>query len=361
MIPEDRLLCALTRQQFRDEDKELVQHLCLGKIRWDRVLVTARRHGVAPLVCTNLERLPITSLGIDEAILATFRFLQEANRVSKQRQLKQIVEVVSQLKDRSIDVMVVKGAAMDLAVYDQPWYTTSADADLILRRHRHELSAQELSEVWPLLRKHRNLEFDFFQHHDITMNGVLRVDFQRIWNDAVPVRMGGCEVFMMQPEDMLIAACINSCRKRFFRLKSITDIRELIIKYPAMDWGKVCARAHEYNCPSIIYTALLVSSITLGHVMPPKVFDAFRVGAFRKSVLQRISNRLGFCAPPSIDSGFKIFGKTVGLSVVLPYLASSFPRPGRMLSTFVWELHRTHVDEHRSVRKNEVSDDIVRI
>src|SRR5215831_16661473 len=178
MNAEDRLICALTRHDFQDEHRNLVLRLCRPDIRWDRVLVTARQHGVAPLVCWNLDRIPAGAPGIDDAVLMTFRLLREANRVAKRTQSEQIAELVSELKRRGIDVMLVKGAAMDLSVYDAPWYTVSADVDLILRRHRADLSPQERSDIWSLLASHPNLEWDLFQHHDVNINGVLTIDFE---------------------------------------------------------------------------------------------------------------------------------------------------------------------------------------
>jgi hypothetical protein len=74
-------------------------------------------------------------------------------------------------------------------------------------------------------------EYDFFEHHDVTMNGVLPVDFQAIWQEAVAVDYRGERTLVMRTEDLLLAVCINACRKRFFRLKSLFDIAEIVDEY----------------------------------------------------------------------------------------------------------------------------------
>ena len=81
----------------------------------------------------------------------------------------------------------------------------------------------------------------------------------------------GYAVYVMSPEDMLLTTCINSCRKRFFRLKSLCDIAESINKYRCLNWEKLIRDARAYQCNNIVYTALLITKMTLGSDVPQRV------------------------------------------------------------------------------------------
>jgi hypothetical protein len=308
-----------------------------------------------------LLRFPAAALRIDRAVMTTFRFLMDANRLLKQRQSEQIAEVVASFTARSIDVMLLKGAALDLVVYERPWYTISSDVDLVIRRRKDEVSAKELQDLWALIRRYGNFECDFFHHHDVTMNGVLAIDFQGIWDDAVTVRSEGLNLFLMSPENMLIAACINCCRRRFFRLKALCDIQEVIAKFPAIDWDKVCSKAKEYRCQGILYTAFQTAAMTLGCKVPSRVIAKLSVGSIRKAAIRHLSCPMGFCSEPSIFSGVKIFDKTVGRAAFLPYVASDFARPWKMVRTLVQEVRRPVLQSHAPPQPDQMFDDIVQL
>jgi len=87
------------------------------------------------------------------------------------------------------------------------------------------------------------IECDLPGHHDVDMNGVLPVRFDRIWEAARAVDFHGQEAFVMAPEDLLLSLCINSCRKRYFRLKHLFDIAETVHRLD-LDWNR--KRSAEY-------------------------------------------------------------------------------------------------------------------
>ena len=166
------------------------------------------------------------------------------------------------------------------------------------------------------------IEFDYFEHHDVVINGALPIDFQEIWDDTTRTKVGGQDVFLMSPEDLLMSVGINSCRKRFFRLKSLCDIAELINRYPGIKWEELATRARAYNCNNIVYTALRVTKMTLGCKLPPGLLDDLKVNPIRAKVIDRLVRHLS--QHSSLDSlypfsGTQVFGREVNLAVMLPY------------------------------------------
>jgi hypothetical protein len=232
-----------------------------------------------------------------------FKLCFDHNVLMKDRMAEKITEVLSFFNKKSIDVMLIKGAAVDVLVYARPWYTMSSDVDLILRPRKEEIADKDKAEIWALIRGRPPIELDYFEHHDVVMNGTLPVNFQRIWDEATQIKFRGRDVFVMSPEDMLISACINSYRKRFFRLKALCDIAEIINKYSDMKWEELTRKAREYDCNNIVYTALLVTKITLGcEQLPERVFDNLAISPVKATIIRYLSQRMSFSSLSSLYS-----------------------------------------------------------
>jgi len=346
MRPEDELLCACTRQNFLEAHRQTALNICRREeVNWYIVYSTARLHGVAPLIFSNLQQCNPLTLGIPQHIVYQFKRYYYRSVVRKERKAERLTEALAFFDRKSIDVMLIKGAALEVLVYDQPWYTVPEDADLVLRLRREEISDKASREIMEFL--HRSgIEYDYFEHHDVVMNGVLPIDFYEIWDDATKIRFRGRDVFVMSPEDMLMSTCINSCRKRFFRLKSLCDIAEIINKYPGLKWEELTRKARAYDCNNIVYTALLVTEMTLGCELPDEVLDNLAVSPVRetiiRSLIRYLSRRMSLSALYPF-SGRNMFGRKVNLSLILPYATYRWYQVGRKMRGFT--VRGNHVTE----------------
>ncbi|MFP5284355.1 MAG: nucleotidyltransferase family protein, partial [Thermoanaerobaculia bacterium] len=206
---------------------------------------------VAPIVGANLKLESLQRAFFENVLIKA----QEAERLA---------QGIGRLREAGYQVMLLKGTALDLLVYREPWVTASKDADLLLRPVRR-LAEDEKAVRRSLYRS--GIECDVPRHHDLDMNGVLPVRYDRIWAAARRVDYHGQEAFVMANEDLLISLCINSCRKRFFRLKHLFDIAESTRRLE-LDWDRLAARAREDRCEGIVYAALHVARETLGCEVP---------------------------------------------------------------------------------------------
>lgn len=317
--PEDKLLFLLTRQDFQAAHRQAALDICRQyPLNWTAVFETANLHGVAPLVYVNLRQFPALPNGIPPNVAARFRRRLMHNMADSQRLAQNLSRAVAFFAARSIPVMLIKGMALDLLVYHQPYYTVLNDADLVLGVERSRIPPRQLAEFAAFFHQ-TGLEYDFFEHHDVTMNGVLPVDFRQIWADAVKAGFNGQSVRVMCPEDMLISLCINSCRKRYFRLKALCDIAETISHYPALNWPKLAAKARAYDCRAIVYAALFITRLTTGCNLPPGFLAALQVNPVQAAVIRGLARQMSLRAFASLQNRPGLFGKSVGLSLVLPY------------------------------------------
>jgi hypothetical protein len=322
MQAKDQVLCACTRQDFSPVHQQHVLDLCRRTpINWAHVYGTARQHGIAPLIYTNLTQPALSEIELPPMVKAEWERACFHNMMSKSLLAKNLQRTLAYFRQQGIELLLLKGAAMDILVYEQPWYTVH-DVDLVIRSRREGLTPAQQQAIGDFFSKLPGFEYDFFEHHDVTMNGLLPVDFQRLWQQATPVEVGGEPVWVMRPEDLLLAACINACRKRFLRLKSLLDIAEIIRHYPDLAWAQVVADAQRYECSRIVYTALLATQQTVGCAVSGEVFAALAPNPVQQMAIHALVRLL--LSSTSFAStypfaGPSFLGKNTTWSLLLPY------------------------------------------
>jgi hypothetical protein len=127
---------------------------------------------------------------------------------------------------------------------------------------------------------------------------------------------------VLSPEYQLLSICINSCRKRFFRLKALLDIVETIRNTAELDWERFTSLCRQANCGSIVYTALRVAMDTLGCPVPKKVFSAMGISLARRAVIRlNIAFLMTFWSISSQLPRLRIFNRLIDLRLILPYAA----------------------------------------
>lgn len=284
MNREDRILFACLRQEFQARHRKTVEALAGPAIRWERVAGTAERHGVAPIVGANLLRCGPEALGVPAELAERMEVAAFENALVKEREAERLAGGLARLREVGLEAMLLKGAALDLLVYEEPWVVRSGDADLLLRPLPGFRPGPEEKQVRRSLYQ-SGVECDLLEHHDVNMNGVLPIPFERIWRDARPVRFRGVEAWVMAPEDLLISLCINSCRKRFLRLKGLFDMAESVRRL-RLDWLALGAKARDYSCEGIVYVALLAAGATVGCDLPDGALAHLGVSPLRARLLR---------------------------------------------------------------------------
>lgn len=327
---EDQILCLCTRQNFGDEHQRRLLALCDGQaIDWALLFETAEAHHVSPLVNANLEKLGADPLGIPENVRKQFKTAYIHNVLLAKGTQRALKRVLTLFAEAGVNVMLVKGAAYNVKVYDQPWYMISGDVDLIIKAQQESFRTGEnwhVIEQIDSMNNRRNkfqafIEYDFFMHHDISMNGLLAVDAAQLWERAYKIRLLDHDVLILPPEELLLTAAINSCRKRFVRLKSLCDIASIAEKYPDLDWDYVLKTAKAWQAHTILYTALAITQKSIGCSVPSSFMTSLAVHPLRQQLIHFLINILFLRPLDSIATSFgpKLFGRKFSWSLLLTY------------------------------------------
>lgn len=321
--PEECVLLACSTQGMSEVDRQRLRDAVARGVDWDVVLHAAVRHQVAPLLFENLNGCDDVAALLPATVTAAFHHATMRNMAAKQDSARALDEALTWFAARGFEAMLVKGTALDHRLYDRPWYTTSADVDLLLRASGGSVDAEVYARIVALNGQRPQVDVHVDRHPDLVMNGVLPVDFAAIWADARPSRVGAHPVLLMRVEDELLAACINACRKRYFRLKSLCEISGLVARSPDLDWPELCRRARAWQCQRIVYAALLAAALGTGCAVPGDLRVRLGIHRPRALLLERLLVRLGFGTLPTIHRHRLLFGKYFSRWLLLPYASMS--------------------------------------
>ena len=322
MKPEDRLLLICLRQNFTAGH---VQAVCVladsTPVDWERIALTSMQHGVSSLIFRNLTLCQAEGLDIPVEMVKKFKLSTYKNAIIKERQSERLIRALSFFHDRSLEVMLIKGAALDCCIYGNEDYVVSNDIDIIIHARREDFSKEKLEEII-IFFHNQGIEFEFFMHHDLDVNGLLPIDYESIWAHTEQAEYHGYPVLIMSATDLLLSLCINSSRKRYFRLKSLCDISETIQTKHDIPWEEVTKKARSFQCENIVFTALLVTSMTTGCKLPDGWEEHFDIHPFRQKLITTTVNylikRISFYPYPW--TGISVTGRAMHMSLILPYL-----------------------------------------
>jgi Uncharacterised nucleotidyltransferase len=281
MTREDRILFLCARQDFRPAHRQAVEALARRPVDWERLARVAGDHGILPVAGFHLRSC---ALGLPPELAARLETLVFANALHKEQGALDLAAALGRLRAVGLEALLLKGAALDLLVYTEPWVTTSRDIDLLLRPLPGYRPGPEEKEVRRSLYR-AGIECDLLGHHDLDMHGVLPVSTERIWRAARRIDLRGGEAWVMGPEDLVLALCINACRKRFLRLKGLFDLAETVARIP-LDWPRLGRLARGCRCEVIAFTALLVTRKTLGCPLPGEALAELGVPPGRARLLR---------------------------------------------------------------------------
>jgi len=328
---EDQILCLCTRPSFTADHQQQVIKLSQSQpVDWQLVFDAAELHHVSPLVYHSLAQLNPEQIELSEAIRKQFKTAQIHNVMLKKGTHRTLKTVLEKFTQANIDVMLVKGTVLNLLVYDKPWYMISGDVDMVIKEASeesfkagpHGQIAHDIDKINTYRNKfQQHIEFDFWSHHDMTMNGILKIDGEYLWQRAKKIEAFDNPVYVLPAEDLLLSAAINACRKRFFRLKALCDIASIIEHRPDLDWDYICQAAKLWQAHTILYTALIMTQRTLGCEFPAHVLRDLKISTVRRRIINRSVDRLLRHSLTSSAqwSSHHIFGRNYSQALLLTY------------------------------------------
>ena len=131
--PELDLLLLCARWPQRDEDRRLIRDLSARPMDWQRFLLLAQHHRLAPLVSHSLHAAVAESRSVElEEVLNELQQLSLANARQALLSLAELRRVVQELHAHAIPVRVLKGLPLAQSVFGEIGLRSTGDIDLLI-------------------------------------------------------------------------------------------------------------------------------------------------------------------------------------------------------------------------------------
>jgi hypothetical protein len=211
--------------------------------------------------------------------------------------MHQLERIAGRFNEAGVPLMLLKGAALHLTLYDRPEDRPMQDLDLLIRPE-HVQQACELLEAMGARRTHPLVRDDFFPryHYEVDYQigeiSPVRIDLHvrpfrplrysrlvpddALWHAANTVPIGRAHVFVPGPEEMLIHLAAHAAIHGNPRITWLTDIRLWIDSFgPMIRWDRFLHLARQWHLLLPVRTALKKACEEREDLLPSAVQEAF--------------------------------------------------------------------------------------
>lgn len=287
----------LARSVGRAPDAALRRALeTLRPARWRALLALAERHGVVPLLHAGLARRG-TEGAVPPDVARRLAQVAAFSALRNRAAGAQLAEVVRALDAASVPALVLKGAHLAFAYYEEPGLRPMSDLDVLVpaadasRAERVLMDAGYASWMGPAV--------DYERHHHLRplhRPGSVQVELHRallppvagapiieagIWRRARRARLGAVEALVPSAEDLLEYLCLHLALGHAFNapLLTLCDLDVALRRLgAALRWERLTAHAAAHGSGPPVYVALRLAASLLGAAVPAQALDALPHG-----------------------------------------------------------------------------------
>lgn len=202
------------------------------------------------------------------------------------------------LAESGLRALLLKGSALSLWLYPQPFLRMGGDIDLLLEsqaavaRATETLAAQGYAPVfepgdthfeWTLRRSVDGVMRSELDLHSRLLNVATYAEtfsFDELWAEAQGLPGMGAALRALSPRHALAHACLNRALDMQNaipdRLKLLYDLRLLAARNCVQDWDELCSLAEEKRIAGVCLRSLDDAARTLGASVPADVVEHLR-------------------------------------------------------------------------------------
>ncbi|MHB0866084.1 MAG: nucleotidyltransferase domain-containing protein [Thermoleophilia bacterium] len=257
-------------------------HLLDGGIEWDFILRGAGHHGLAPMLFKAIIAAQAEEQ-VPAPVLETLRKTYLGSLLTNQSHMRRIVPVLQSFAEHSIPVLLLKGPALCLSVYDDVALRPFGDIDILVHREhvplgQSLLEAQGFSLIpdnyFPIPDdRNEELGCEWTYHKDgfvvelhwnlINSQAPFSLDISRFWDGAQSVEIESAPTLIMSPENQLLHLCLHQFKHHWKHLRDLTDIALVVDKFrDRIDWPlfATMARAQDLG-PCVFFNLRLADRV----------------------------------------------------------------------------------------------------
>lgn len=310
-MDQDAAMILLTCLSYTDDADKAGKLAQVTAEEWRKVVDLAHQHKVAPLLYHHIRHLKVALP--DEL----FKELEQAHAQNTFRNMglyQELNKLLGWLGAENIPVIVLKGAYLANAVYEDVGLRIMSDIDILVKQEDVLRVERELM-AWGYLPNPgedvNNQDSYHFRYTLTKINCIIeihwkllqsyfpfQVDTEELWNRAQPVTLAQIPTLTLSPDDTLLHLCLHIVKHAYkFRIKhdtrisTLSDVGEVVRRYGSdLNWQEIGARAHQWGTVCAVYLILRLAQELLGVPVPtawlvslkPETFDESYILVARK-------------------------------------------------------------------------------
>ena len=279
---------------------------------WNNFLGLAKIHRVISLLCHRLKEKHLNPL-LPEAIQTALKDAYRQNTMRNLRLYGELRQLAAMLHNEGIPAIVLKGMVLAEDVYGNIALREMNDIDLLARKHdlsyiKKILETIGYKALQPIsidciLEDYHHLspmtkagKAPIEIHWNLTAPGMnYSIDPTELWHRAYPVKLAGCDLLQLCPEDLLLHICMHtSYQHQFaFSLRPLCDIAELLERYDDhISWADIIDRARRWGWQRGIYLVLQLTKELIGANIPNSVIREMQPKGISEDIINTAKRQI---------------------------------------------------------------------
>ena len=238
----------------------------------------AWRHRLRPLLLRALLGMEID--GVPPSVMAQLHREWQGMLLLSLLRTRELVRVMKVFREREIEVVAFKGPVLGQEAYGDIGLRPFGDLDLLLHRsdllraknilaeqgYRPHLSMNDAEERTYLDEQYA---YGFFREDlgiEVELHWALahrkfafRADPEAAWQRSREIEIGGTAVRTLRLDDLIVFLCAHGAKHEWKQLVWVTDIAELLYRYPDLDGDQVIERSKEDKAQQMLRLGLLLA------------------------------------------------------------------------------------------------------
>ena len=305
MSPKDAVLLYCARTNMDEKVVCKVKEALSSRLDWDYIILNALQHGILPLLYHNLSKIDDPNL-VPERIMKLLRGQYYATLTRNMLYYNELSKILQSFMDAGIEAIILKGAALAETVYKDIGLRRFGDIDFLVHESDLQKAKQKLSEQGYILDEHVSpIEYNekfgcdlnyaknsyvFEIHWHIARktgsDRFVKIEIDRMWENAQPARIAGVDTFVLSPEDLLFHLCVHLPKHCYSRLIWFCDISEVVKR--GISWKYVVENAKKYRAKAYMYYGLHFADELLGCDIPSNVLSELKPSHFETLLFNSI-------------------------------------------------------------------------
>lgn len=322
---EAELLLHCARLRIDATRRQRIAELAASRLDWNRVVVTARQHGLVPLLHRALDGIAPAPAPLP--VLKRLRSLAEAFRFQSLVLAQELLSVLRALEDAGVTAAPYKGPALAAYLFQDIALRQFNDLDLLVRP-RDALRAKRVVMTlgyvprrggtgrWDAAWVRTHYEFSFTAPRNRYVLDLNWRIVERAWcfpgiPDSTWSKMGrhsvlGFDVAWPDSEDLLLVLCLHGCKHKWEELKWVVDVAELLRVRPDLDCSRALESARRAGAYRMVALGLLLANNLLQAAVPVPVLEEIRAIPGMDALANEVRNDL-FSAVARRDGDPRLF------------------------------------------------------